>query len=291
MRECSLKEIIEVDPVIHDFFQKKLKPILPNSTPIKKNELPITQPIKTLHKQPPSPSQSREAIITSSPSLQPLPNLPTASPAPHSLSSPKKSDPIAPIPPAEIQKSLNQNKTFSLEPMQPPSELSSFHECWKIYPSLFPHWTLSKSIPSDEMVQRANFLRKKENPPVILILSFHDREPQLTFLNHIAHAISLRLAPAQVLLASQIEKEKGWEKLLSSTQTKLVIAPDYDLYSQPQLMQFYREVPQQGKHFLKQIPLLLLSDLSLYLKDPQLKPLLWRAICNEFAQLKINSKL
>ncbi len=71
--------------------------------------------------------------------------------------------------------------------------------------------------------------------------------------------------------------------MTQSPDLRLVIASDYDLYLQPELMKVYREAPQQGKHYLNKTPLLLLSDLSLYLKEPQLKSLLWRAICNEFA--------
>ena len=69
----------------------------------------------------------------------------------------------------------------------------------------------------------------------------------------------------------------------NSSNLRLIIASDYGLYLQPKLMAYYREVTQQGKHFVNNIPLLLLSDLALYLKEPQLKSLLWRAICKEFA--------
>lgn len=178
---------------------------------------------------------------------------------------------------------MNRGKEFHLEPLAPPSPQEN-SEWWNLSQTLFPEWMLSKTIPSDAIAQKNKnaWLRSQEISPVI-ILSFHDNEQRQTFLKNIAQAISLRLAPAQVISVSQIEKENGWENTLNSPQLRLIIASDYGLYLHPKLMHLYREIPQQGKHFLNQTPLLLLSDLSLYLKEPQLKPLLWRAICNEFA--------
>jgi len=177
----------------------------------------------------------------------------------------------------------SKGRNFSLEPL---TAISPQHspEGWKFYQSLFPDWSLSEAIPNDKIaLKNKNAWMKIQEATPVIILSFHDNEQQLTFLKNIAQAISLRLSSAQVISASQIEKENGWENLLNSPQLRLVIAGDYELYLHPKLMHVYREIPQHGRHFLGKIPLLLLSDLSLYLKEPQLKPLLWRAICNEFA--------
>jgi hypothetical protein len=273
LREFSLQDFKTVDPSVHAFFLKKLKPRTPPSVPIKKIESTPIEP-----NLPPAPKPVPAAILPqkTSPSLPPPQPVADISDSPSSLSTPPKLETvIAAVPIA--QKSSDKNQTFLLEPMQAP-EPANFHELWKICPNIFPHWPLSKTI-------LAPALPKKANLPVVIILAFNDQEPQLTFLTQIARAISLRLAPAQVRLTSQLEKENNLTKLWASTETRLIIAPDYGLYSQTQLMQYYRQDPQQGKHYLNQIPLLLLSDLSLYFKDPQLKSLLWRTICNEFAQI------
>jgi hypothetical protein len=46
-------------------------------------------------------------------------------------------------------------------------------------------------------------------------------------------------------------------------------------------MHFYKETPAQGTRTLGNIPLFLLPDLSLYLKDPLLKRSLWKALYRE----------
>ena len=149
---------------------------------------------------------------------------------------------------------------------------------------LLPDVRVNETIPEDAVALKVknSWLNEQTIPPVV-ILSFRGEEKELAFLKNVAHAISLRLAPARVIQASKWEKENGWQAITHSPDLRLVIASDYDLYLQPELMKVYREAPLQGKHYLNKTPLLLLSDLSLYLKEPQLKSLLWRAICNEFA--------
>ena len=283
LREAFSSNVKMVDPAILSFFQTKANlsslplakkmaqpPLSASVKPIESAKAPISHvsPIATpIHARP-----SKPHLETSS--LQALP----AIIQPEPMTSPFQS--------LVTQDKSSKTKGFSLEPLvgSAPQEGG---ELWNLCQTLFPNWVLSKTIPSDAMAQRNKnaWLKNQEISPVT-ILSFHDNEQQLTFLKNIAHAISLRLAPARVLSASKLEKENGWENILHSPHLRLVIASDYGLYLHPKLMHFYREVPQQGKHFLNKVPLLLLSDLSLYLKEPQLKPLLWRAICNEFATLQ-----
>lgn len=190
------------------------------------------------------------------------------------------------------QAPLNQNqstkqkiasKSFALESFSPqaPQDLTEFG---KLYRQLFPEIPLIETIPNDSFaIKIKNAWVNEQTIPPVIILSFRNQDKELAFLKNVAQAITLRLAPARVISALNWEKEKGWEEILNSPDLKLFIACDYDLYLQPALMKVYQEAPQQGKHYLSKTPLLLLSDLSLYLKEPQMKSLLWRAICNEFA--------
>lgn len=287
LREHSLKDVKMVDPAIAKFFQIKVKASLPS---IPKKMQPPPVPLPSIQNKPPinktvvsQPSESRsmEAPIKSS-LAQPL-----SMPIPENLNLqiPGQVISITSISQtANIQQDkIHKTKEFSLEPLASIS-MQENNEWWNLSQTLFPEWVLSKTIPNDIVAQKNKnaWLKSQEICPV-MILSFYDNEQQQIFLKNIAQAISLRLAPAQVVSAAQIEKENKWENILNSSQLRLVIAGDYGLYLHPKLMHFYKEIPQQGKHFLNQTPLLLLSDLSLYLKEPQLKPLLWRAICNEFA--------
>ena len=191
-----------------------------------------------------------------------------------------KEEPLPQAPP-----SIN-NKGIALEPISAKTR-SDLTEYWRLHQQLFPELSLREDIPNDGMALKIKnaWLEEHVIPPVV-ILSFHSEEKSLTFLKNVAYAISLRFTPAKVIAGAKWEKESGWETLLNTSTLRLIIATDYDLYLQPALMKVYREDPQQGRHYLKNTPLLLLSDLSLYLKEPQLKSLLWRAICNEFATTK-----
>ena len=55
---------------------------------------------------------------------------------------------------------------------------------------------------------------------------------------------------------------------------KLIISSDFGIYSFPNLMRYYREFQKT----LGGIPVLLLTDLSLYLTQPHLKAALWQTL-------------
>ncbi len=283
LREYSLKEAKMVDPVTFGFFQNKMKSsfVLPSTKKVRPPPLasmaPVQMPKNSLSATtvPPSPDPRPPETRPEPPPSEPLPP-------------PNQPEPLIPDPkPPAIQDHSSKGKGFILEPMTSASSTKDYREFWKLCSTLFLDWILCETIPSDALAQKHKnaWLNHQTITPVI-ILAFHEEEKQLAFLKNIAQAISLCLAPTRVLSAQKLEKENCWENVLNSPHLRLIIACDYGLYLQPNLMRFYREIPQQSKHLLNQIPLLLLSDLSLYLKEPQLKPLLWRAICNEFASLQ-----
>ncbi len=285
LREHQLNEVKTVDPQTLAFFQNK-----------NRFSSPSIHPLQQASTKPALPSQPRQMPTRpSAASPDPRPIETRIEPVAATKSEPMAPQPALPAPqqhspipqPLIIQdkqtKTNRDSKGMALEPLTTPTAADQ-REFWKLFPTLFPEVSLFETIPNDTLAQKLKnaWLDDQIIPPVV-ILSFYDEEKQLAFLKNLARAISLRLAPTRVLSASKLEKEKGWETLLKSPALRLVIASDYGLYLQPSLMPFYREIPQQGKHFLNQIPLLLLSDLAFYLKDPHLKSLLWRAICNEFA--------
>jgi hypothetical protein len=176
---------------------------------------------------------------------------------------------------------------FYLDPLDPPPP-SDCLEFKKIFTEYFPHYPLIDQIPTDQIAKKMKSMWKTNlNLFPILILSFTEKEKELQFLKNLAQAITLHFAPAQVISGIKIEQEKKWDQWLKKSDRRLVMASDHGFYLMPELMKSYQEGPRQGKYSLNQIPLLLLSDVSLYLSQPQLKPLLWRAICAELQDGKI----
>lgn len=295
LREHSLKEVRHVDPTLLAYFKEQ--PLRKPASPIQKQEtrpLPIVPPQKPpLAPQPPSPGITQNSTIkggkttldqTPPTTQSPIAEQPQKAPNPQPMTNSKEKDAPPPPPSSSTSKEWKE-KRFLLEPLPAATRLDQSQ--WrKLCQEIFNDWPLQESIPGDTLAKKSSqaWLQSKETAP-ITILSFNDNPQQLHFLKNIAQAISLRLAPAQVLSAPQIEKENGWEALFQSPRLRLVIASDYGLYLHPKLMTFHQEHTQHHKHFLHKTPFLLLSDLSLYLKQPKLKPLLWRAICNEFFAL------
>lgn len=293
LREHSLNEVRHVDPPLLAYFKEQ--PLRKLASPIPKQEtrpLPIVPPQQPL--LPPQPPSARtiqhstliggKAPFDQTPPTIKSPIVEESQKAPNPQPMTNSKEERARAPSSSTSQEWKE-KRFLLEPLPAAPRLDQSQ--WrKLCQEIFNDWPLQESIPGDTLAKKSSqaWLQSKETAP-ITILSFNDNPQQLHFLKNIAQAVSLRLAPAQVLSAPQIEKENGWEALLQSPRLRLVIASDYGLYLHPKLMTFHQEHTQQHKHFLHKTPFLLLSDLSLYLKQPKLKPLLWRAICNEFFAL------
>lgn len=285
LREYPLYQTKTVDPTTHIFFQK-WKTASSAYPPMRKERPTIsTSPALPTRPTPSTPIRA----TTYPPTPDPIPPIPSSDPVPPDRLSPQPSpspspDPQTPVIRDKASAVKQGAELLTLEPLSTPTTQFDKQGFWQLFHTIFPQVTLCDVIPSDARARKLKNAWKNEAliPPVVL-LSFHEEDKQNRFLKNLAHAISLRLAPARVLSVAALEREKKWDSLLHSSQLRLVIACDYALYSQPGLMTYYREEPQLGKHFLHHTPLLLLSDLSLYLKQPPLKSLLWRAICNEFA--------
>lgn len=185
-----------------------------------------------------------------------------------------------PPPVQDMAKPVQSKNFLSFEPLQETALKREESDFRALFKHNFPQYPLMESIPDDTLAKKKMLAwsYEREIPPVLLF-SFSEDERQLSFLKNIAMAITLHFIPARALAGKKME----WNTLLNNPALKLIIISDHELYSQPGLMAHYQEIPQHGKHFLQKIPLLLLSDLDLYLKETQLKPLLWRAICRELS--------
>lgn len=262
LREYSLNDKQVADPQTYAFFKQILpKEVIPRS--------PV---------QPPIVKQAAKPTMTLPPSSpSPPPSLPPVEPPPE----PTKPEP-QPEKPIAASTNIKKSYLIALEPLLNSNPLDC-KEIKQIFKEQLPQHPILEEIPSDQAAKKIKQAWQiEQNIPPIIILSFNEQEKSRAFLHAMADAISRHLAPARVLSGPQIEKEKKWDVILKAKDLRLVIASDYGLYLLPELMKCYKETPKQAKHYLYQTPLLLLSDLTLYLKEPQLKPLLWKAICSEF---------
>ncbi|MCE2982509.1 MAG: hypothetical protein LW832_02970 [Parachlamydia sp.] len=224
---------------------------------------------------PPPPgeafSQQKKAELPKAPLPEPIiqikPEIKTENPPP------------APLLPKLASK--NEPKRIALEPLKETQPIDQAE--WRsLFEKHFPQLPLCDQLPDDTLAKKKmSAWKEEEGIPPILLLSFTAKESHLSFLKQIAKAITLHFKPARALCGLTIEGKNEWKTLFNSS-LQLVIATDTDLYLQKNLMNYYQEaIP--GQHLLQNIPLLLLSDLDLYLRQPQLKPLVWRAICKELA--------
>ena len=149
-----------------------------------------------------------------------------------------------------------------------------------------PQLAFLSEIPSDAKARQiAQRWKTKNQSAPISLLFLNEPLQQQRFLTNLASALDVIFGPARLINAEGIEKESQWEAFLSVPELKLVIICDYALWQMPHLLQFYREVPNQTQRFLLNKPLMLLPDLTLYLKDPQLKRSLWKALCQKIGSL------
>ncbi len=151
---------------------------------------------------------------------------------------------------------------------------------------LAPDLALIDEIPSDAIAKKiSNRWKTKNQTAPITVLCYQEIPEQKALLEQITKALDVTFGPARLAIAEPIEKEKQWEAFLSVPELKLIVCCDYTLWQLQGLMHYYKEVPAQGIRTLKDKPIFLLPDLSLYLKDPLLKRSLWKGLCQTLSSL------
>ena len=207
---------------------------------------------------------------------------------------PKKVEPVIikqPLPPEPVFE-----KKGELPPPPPPLKESapppfdkrlleiSLEDVRKVVLKAAPELPIIQEIPSDAQAKKiaARWKTKNLSAP-ISILSLSEPPAQRILLEQIAKAIETHFGSVRIVGAETIEKEKQWDAFLSAAELKLIISCDYTLWQLSDLMRHFKETPATGERALKTIPLFLLPDLSLYLKDPLLKRSLWKALCQKLS--------
>lgn len=166
-------------------------------------------------------------------------------------------------------------------PAKPSFDLSGVRNILSV---VAPELAILNEIPSDILAKKISERWKTKNQSApISILVYQEPPEQRALLDQVARALDVYFGPAKIVQAEGIEKDKQWGAFLSVADLKMVIVCDYTLWQLNGLMQSYKETPAQGVRVLGNVPIFLLPDLSLYLKDSLLKRSLWKALCQKLS--------
>jgi hypothetical protein len=226
----------------------------------------VARPTPILLEPPPTPAPPPQESPPARPILKPA-----ASPPPPVSAAPESPPPSIPrvsekqIPPPALPKETSLLPSKALK---------------TLIQRLAPHLLLFDEVPSDAVAKKISTRWKTKNQVArITLLSYGEIAEQRQFLEQIATALDVVFGPARLIAAEPIEKENQWDALLSATELEWIVCCDFALWQLQRLMTYYKETPAQQLRTLKDKPVFLLPDLSLYLKDPLLKRSLWRGLC------------
>lgn len=192
---------------------------------------------------------------------------------------PKPPEKAPPPPPKAPEQVVEAQKLPSKQPPLPKKAPADFSHLRNVLSKAAPELTIVDEIPSDAVaIKIAERWRTKNQSAPISILTYQEQTEQRALLEQISRAIDVYFGPAKIVDAAKIESDKQWGAFLSVKNLKMIVVCDYTLWQLGHLMEHYKEVPANKTRVLGKVPLFLLPDLSLYLKDPLLKRSLWNAL-------------
>lgn len=194
-------------------------------------------------------------------------------PPPITAIKPKAAPPTLPItmPPAE--------KVDPLPAPKPQIEKKNFAELRSWVQKILPELSLRETIPSDALAKRMSCLWEKTYLSAhVVIIAFGEVGIGMEFLKQVTSAIDKLLVPAQLIEGTNLEKERGWDLLLSSPSLKTVICSPWASWKTTSLAKYYRQNGSTGEQFLGSYKLLLLEPSLIYLKHPDRKRELWKML-------------
>ena len=175
-----------------------------------------------------------------------------------------------------------EEKILEVPPIKPTLTVPN-SEITNYFTKYYPSFALVNTPKKDTKAKKIKeaYLYKNQAADVT-ILCFEKNEKNRLFLQNIAKAIDTYFFPCKVVEKNQ---EMNWESFLEAKNLKLIIASDYAVWQEASLRTFFREIPAESKRFLKNTPLFLLPEISLYFKDPLLKRSLWKTLCQNLQNL------
>ena len=170
---------------------------------------------------------------------------------------------------------------LKLEPPSPRQPLP-FEMVRKQLQEIDPTLRFCSQIPNDSKAKQIKEGWKKRTCIPSIPILFQGRQYR-TFITHLAKAIDTVYSSCHVI---DVVPNQDWSLFLASKHLTLILALDKVIFESPALLSLYREIPQKNVRTLGNTPLLLLPNLSLYMKDPSLKRSLWNVICNTLNSLQ-----
>lgn len=194
------------------------------------------------------------------------------------------STPVPTSPPVAVkveEKQVVQAPRIERQKSIPSGELDSFDDLKKLLHSILPELRIASTIPTDKEAKKISerYLYKNQAERVTLLVANEPAKERL-FLENLGKAIGAKIVPMD-----QIEKKDEWDSFLSAPHLKLLIACDYSIWEQKNLMKHYKEIPSKSETLLGNVSLFMLGNLSLYFKEPLLKRSLWKALCQKLSLL------
>ncbi len=187
-------------------------------------------------------------------------------------------------------KELSKNETVEnkkiIRDEKPKILEDNFIDIKKSIEKIFPNISILKKPIDDKLARQKSQKYKLKNISFpITILAYKEDEKLYRFLEKLSIAISIYFYPSKVVSAYLIEKENNWLDFLTKD-ILLIISCDYTIFELQHLRSFYKENPSTGEKHLKDIPLFLLPDIFLYLKEPTLKKSLFNTLKQKILHLK-----
>ncbi|MEI6243059.1 MAG: hypothetical protein WCP39_06620 [Chlamydiota bacterium] len=161
----------------------------------------------------------------------------------------------------------------------------SLQDIQKAFSEIAPGVSISLQIPEDKEAKWISQKWKLQNMDIAILTN---EDPQSTtksflFLQNLTKALSFQ-KESKLFFAKELEKNGEWNSFLALPWKKILIE-EKALHSLSNLLTHLKYYPSNRTSFLENIPLFLLEDLSIYLKNPEKKKELW---LNLLQQLSFN---
>lgn len=165
--------------------------------------------------------------------------------------------------------------TITLE-KQEIREIAAHPKMGTLLAKVAPHLFIHKGPPKDDKAKKIKtlFLQKNHLPKIPLFYT-KQLEAHRPFLENIAKAVDYLTGSCRLVDIEPIEQQNQWKEIFAASPFSLIIAPDITIFGFYHLITHFKEIPALGQKRLSNVPVFLLPDLTLYLKDHNLKRSLW----------------
>jgi hypothetical protein len=196
---------------------------------------------------------------------------------PLDVNKPKQSPEIIKIDKQITPSTTSENKIIKKETIAAVSE-DNFNDIKNIIKKISKNLNITNTTLDDKIAkQNAEKYKFKNIAAKLIILVYKENEKFYKFLEKLSIALNNYFYPSKVISAYIIEKENNWD-IFFENEISLIISSDQTIFDLPNLKKYYKENPVKKEKYLNNIPLFLLSDISIYLKEPLLKASLFEAL-------------